>query len=336
MPELETKAILDSVDGKIFTREVNGQKTKIAVATVDGQKVRREIKEDGSLGDELVTISTLGKNKYVTKTHMENQMRTALGLGEGAELPSDIKGSYVLIDGSPVLIFKNEDGKTMDQAELREYVNNLKLKSDTPTKDEIPSVSSDNIPQNDANPPKITNIPKSSSLSDIEQTQNMNNRLKTVTDPASGNKYVYDRQGYVSEVYDKDDHRIRTIYASGKYSTYEYDANGRMIRDIVYKENGKVDYFLNHEYDANGRMTRAIVCNGGNGSVNHYTDVEYDADGRTTRDIHYNGSGVVEYFADHEYDADGRETRAIVYNENGAVVNIHNFEYDENGRKTSK
>ena len=184
-----TESMIDQLGGKIIQREVNGEMKDIAVVTVDGQKVRRAINEDGTLGDtlaatktigkneyitgdfpagtkilerevngekqqiavyedengnkqrslvvkdpetgasklgdNLVTISTLGKNKYITQTEMDNQMRTALGLPQDAQLPEDIKGSYVNIGGEPTLIFK-KDGKTLDQAGLKEYINNLK------------------------------------------------------------------------------------------------------------------------------------------------------------------------------------------------------------------
>ncbi len=183
-----TESMIDQLGGKIIQREVNGEMQDIAVVTVDGQKVRRAINEDGTLGDtlaatktlgkneyitgdfpagtkvlerevngqkqqiavykdkdgntqralvvtdpetgasklgdSLVTISTFGKNKYITQTEMDNQMRAALGLPQDAQLPDDIKGSYVNIGGEPTLIFK-KDGKTLDQAELKEYINNL-------------------------------------------------------------------------------------------------------------------------------------------------------------------------------------------------------------------
>ena len=184
-----TEGNIESLGGKIIQREVDGKMQDIAVVTVDGQKVRRAINEDGTLGDtlaatktigkneyitgdfpagtkilerevngekqqiavyedengnkqrslvvkdpetgasklgdNLVTISTFGKNKYITQTEMDNQMRTALGLPQDAQLPEDIKGSYVNIGGEPTLIFK-KDGKTLDQAGLKEYINNLK------------------------------------------------------------------------------------------------------------------------------------------------------------------------------------------------------------------
>ena len=116
---------------KILEREVNGQKQQIAVyEDENGNKQRSLVVKDpetgaSKLGDNLVAISTFGKNKYITQTEMDNQMRTALGLPQDAQLPEDIKGSYVNIGGEPTLIFK-KDGKTLDQAGLKEYINTLK------------------------------------------------------------------------------------------------------------------------------------------------------------------------------------------------------------------
>lgn len=188
-----TESMIDQLGGKIIQREVNGEMQDIAVVTVDGQKVRRAINEDGTLGDtlaatktlgkneyitgdfpagtkvlerevngqkqqiavykdkdgntqralvvtdpetgasklgdSLVAISTFGKNEYITQTEMDNQMRAKLGLPEDAKLPDDIKGSFVNIGGEPTLILK-KDGKTLDEAGIKEYVNNLK--ADTP------------------------------------------------------------------------------------------------------------------------------------------------------------------------------------------------------------
>ena len=194
-----TESMIDQLGGKIIQREVNGEMQDIAVVTVDGQKVRRAINEDGTLGDtlaatktfgkneyiagdfpagtkvlerevngqkqqiavykdkdgntqralvvtdpetgasklgdSLVAISTFGKNKYITQTEMDNQMRAKLGLPEDAKLPDDIKGAFVNIGGEPTLILK-KDGKTLDEAGIKEYVNNLK--ADTPQQPQAP------------------------------------------------------------------------------------------------------------------------------------------------------------------------------------------------------
>ncbi len=123
-PKQSAEEVTDRLGGKIIEREVDGKKQNISVVDINGEKVRRAVNEDGTLGDTLVPISTMGKNKYITQTKMDNMMRQALGLPEDAELPQDIQGSFVSIGGNPTLIFK-KDGKTLDQTGLREYVKNL-------------------------------------------------------------------------------------------------------------------------------------------------------------------------------------------------------------------
>ena len=118
---------------KILEREVNGQKQQIGIyEDENGNKVRKLVEKDpetgeARLGDTLVAISTAGKNKYITQTQMDAQIRTALGLADNEEIPEDIKGDFVSIGGEPTLVFK-KDGKIMGQAELREYTAGLQEK----------------------------------------------------------------------------------------------------------------------------------------------------------------------------------------------------------------
>lgn len=121
---LDAETTVQNLDGKFLEREVNGQKQKIAVVDVNGEKVRRVVNEDGTLGDTLVPISTMGKNKYITQTEMDNKMRATLGLADNEEIPKDIKGEFVSIGGTPTLIFK-KDGKLMDQSQLNEYITQI-------------------------------------------------------------------------------------------------------------------------------------------------------------------------------------------------------------------
>lgn len=112
-----TESTVDKLGGKIIEREVNGEKQDITVVKIDGKKVRREVKEDGTLGDTLVAVSTLGKNKYITQTEMDNRIKNVFPEG----LPENVTAGYVSIGGTPTLVFK-KDGKTLDQAQLREVV----------------------------------------------------------------------------------------------------------------------------------------------------------------------------------------------------------------------
>ena len=182
-----TESMVDKLGGKIIERSVNGEKQDIAVVEINGQKVRRAVNEDGTLGENLaatktfgknkyisgdfpaetkvlerevngkkqqigiyedqdgnkvrklvttdpetgktalgenlVTVSTMGKNKYVTESKFNTDVRTMLGLGADDEIPSDLKAEYVNIGGESSIVFK-KDGKTMDNAQLKEYMAN--------------------------------------------------------------------------------------------------------------------------------------------------------------------------------------------------------------------
>lgn len=123
-PKIELPPEKPTENDKILTREVNGVKQNICIRKENGHKVRYAMNEDGTLGDMLIPKTTVGKNTYVTATQMGKDMRTVLGLGENDKIPADIQGSYVQVAGEPVLVFK-QDGKILDQKQLREYVKNL-------------------------------------------------------------------------------------------------------------------------------------------------------------------------------------------------------------------
>lgn len=115
---------------RILEREVNGKKVQIGVyEDENGNKVRKLVTtgEDGktTLGEELVTVSTMGKNKYITQTEMNNRIARVFPNG----LPKGVTASYVSIDGEPTLIFKR-DGKTLNQNQLRELAKSQTEKSE--------------------------------------------------------------------------------------------------------------------------------------------------------------------------------------------------------------
>ena len=193
-----TESMVDKLGGKIIERSVNGEKQDIAVVEINGQKIRRAINEDGSLGDNLaatktfgknkyisgefpaetkvlerevngkkqqigiyedengnkvrklvvtdeqtgkttlgenlVTVSTMGKNKYVTESKFNSDVRAMLGLGADDEIPADLKAEYVTIGGESSIVFK-KDGKTMDNSQIKAYMaeykaNDTKLAED--------------------------------------------------------------------------------------------------------------------------------------------------------------------------------------------------------------
>lgn len=188
-----TESMLDSIGGKIIERSVNGEKQEIAVVEINGQKVRRAINEDGSLGDSiaatktfgkneyisgdfpaetkilerlvdgkkqqigvyedengnkvrklvttdpetgkttlgenLVTVSTMGKNKYVTESKFNADVKTMLGLGQDEDIPADLKAEYITIGGESSIVIK-KDGKVMDSAQIKAFMSDYRANTE--------------------------------------------------------------------------------------------------------------------------------------------------------------------------------------------------------------
>ena len=57
-------------------------------------------------------------------------------------------------------------------------------------------------------------------------------------------------------------------------SEYEYNADGQLIKEVVYNERDKVSKVRKFEYDSNGVCTRRLNYNA-NGTLNSYRKFEY-------------------------------------------------------------
>ena len=123
-PQAQTKVVA----GKVLTRSVNGENSQIAVVQENGQKVHYQIGKDGALGEKLVTVSTAGKNKYVTQSKFDADVRTMLGLGEKDQIPSELKPEYVTIGGESSIVIK-KDGKVMDSKSIKGFMSNYKAQN---------------------------------------------------------------------------------------------------------------------------------------------------------------------------------------------------------------
>lgn len=124
--KVESKIDTDNINipvvatGKQLTRSVNGTQQKIEIQNVNGQKVRFAVNDDGTRGEELVTVSTTGKNTYQTKSEFNKIVRNTLGLKEGQNLPENLKPFYVEIGGNSQLMFKSDNG-TLTPKQAAEY-----------------------------------------------------------------------------------------------------------------------------------------------------------------------------------------------------------------------
>lgn len=132
--------------GKQLTRYVDGQKQTIEIGQNDnGQKTRYLVNKNGTRGEELVTMTTVGKNTYQTKSKFEAEVKSVLGLEEKEEIPEDLKPFYVEIGGEAQLMFKSSQG-TLTPKQALALVNKSKSAS-TPSPD-ITQVTTDNATNN--------------------------------------------------------------------------------------------------------------------------------------------------------------------------------------------
>ena len=114
-----TRAALDGQGAKFLDREVNGEKQEIAVyKNSEGEKVRQVINEDGTL-ENLVAISTLGKNKYITQTEANKELIKQFG-AEVADVLIEKGAVPVYEDGEMTAV--KVDGRTMTGSELNRFV----------------------------------------------------------------------------------------------------------------------------------------------------------------------------------------------------------------------
>lgn len=113
--------------GKQLNRMVNGQKQAIEILhDKDGNKVRYAVNDDGTRGEQLVTVTTAGKNTYVTKSEFDKTVKSVLQLGENDEIPKGLNPEYVSIGGEATLVFKGKDGHVMTGSEVKIFMTDYK------------------------------------------------------------------------------------------------------------------------------------------------------------------------------------------------------------------
>ena len=130
--------------GKQLTRYVDGQKQTIEIGQNDnGQKTRYLVNKDGTRGEELVTMTTVGKNTYQTKSKFEADVKLVLGLGEKEEIPAGLKPFYIERDGDTLLMFKYNQ-RTLPPGEALALVkqNKSTTATQTPSPTQTPTSTS--------------------------------------------------------------------------------------------------------------------------------------------------------------------------------------------------
>lgn len=312
-----TESMLDSIGGKIIERSVNGEKQEIAVVEINGQKVRRAINEDGSLGDSiaatktfgkneyisgdfpaetkilerlvdgkkqqigvyedengnkvrklvttdpetgkttlgenLVTVSTMGKNKYVTESKFNADVKTMLGLGADEDIPADLKAEYITIGGESSIVIK-KDGKVMDSAQIKAFMSDYRAQQNPvdANNDSSDKLNSSNTPE-----PKnlrddiktllsnINNLQSGQTLDFVKQGSDIQLQNGELINVPYENKYTVTKNS-------NGDIELR----SSDNSVSLYSSDGKILSETIIDDN----MFLNN--DEFGRIT----------TINNYKD----------------------------------------------------------------
>ena len=128
-PNIAHIDVAPQATGKQLNRMVNGQKPAKAIEILhdkDGNKVRYAVNDDGTRGEQLVTVTTAGKNTYVTKSEFDKTVKSVLQLGENDEIPKGLNAEYVSIGGEATLVFKGKDGHVMTGSEVKKFMTDYK------------------------------------------------------------------------------------------------------------------------------------------------------------------------------------------------------------------
>ena len=211
-----------------------------------------------------------------------------------------------------------------------------------PQEPQAPDNASNRPPQKDPNPPKADpnpptkciNLPMekdpnppSSALIEMCCPDRKNSGYR---DQLTGLTYVYDENGYVTDIYDANGNKTREISRNldGMLNCYyncEYDAKGNLTRKVPYDADGvysKGRVFYDYVYDANGNRTREIRRSYDGAVSTCYTDYEYNEQGKNVRDISRHPDGKVFYSYYYEYDGNGNRT-AVQYDSEGNIYETY-------------
>lgn len=104
-PPRTASDLIAQYGGKMQKREVNGEKQQIAIIKNGKQEVKFLVNEDGTLGEQLVTLSTRGKNKYITQSEHQRRINEVFPNG----LPAGIDTHYACHNGQYQLVFTKTD-----------------------------------------------------------------------------------------------------------------------------------------------------------------------------------------------------------------------------------
>lgn len=144
------------------------------------------------------------------------------------------------------------------------------------------------------------------------------------------NSYEYDENGkIVRNIYTLRDSKTDKI---SSYTEREFNADGKIVK-ITYRDENKImTSIVEYEYDGNGNRTKETVYDKA-GSLEYYCVYEYDTNSVKTKETKYNPNGSMETYTVYEYNGDGKVAKDTTYDANGNLEEYTVYEYNVDGYK---
>ena len=122
-----------------------------------------------------------------------------------------------------------------------------------------------------------------------------------------GATYTYNSAGRLEKI----------VLDSGESWIYAYNADGKLIREDVYSENGSLARFNTYEYGDGFERCESYDANG---AVTSYRIEYYDQQGRRVREENYDADGTLTRYAIDVYDEDGDKIAWEHYDADGNLT----------------
>lgn len=139
--------------------------------------------------------------------------------------------------------------------------------------------------------------------------------------------YSYGTQGgdITKKVYEYNGNNYRVTSYEGtsdevrSYSEVETDADGKILKETIYDEDGNAQDTEVYKYNEDGQVVRREYYDSDNELTGYYIHT-YDEDGKRLQQQHYDGNGMLTGYSEDVYDAEGKLTAIRSYDADGVLV----------------
>ncbi|MBE6783554.1 MAG: hypothetical protein E7536_06035 [Ruminococcaceae bacterium] len=156
---------------------------------------------------------------------------------------------------------------------------------------------------------------------------------------------IYDCEYEYLNVYEYDSYNNITKSTEYEYdgdvftfeAEYEYNADDKPIRVMIYDEDANKSSMYEIEYNSNGEVIKETDYDFDD-TVRSVTEYEYDEKGNMTKEVTDYNETYEEYSETikYEYDADSNLVKEVEYNYVDDIVRVTEYEFDTNGNMTKK